>query len=53
MKFCECVVHVRRLCVQILCREVYVRGYVWYFVECVVWWLIWVVFVVRFGGSVV
>ena len=59
-KFCECVV--RCLCVQSLCREG-LWGCVWYtyvrrlsvvnFVECVVWWLMWVVFVVCVGGSVV
>ena len=47
MKFCECVV--RCLCVRV-CREVYVgvlgkvQSCVVNFVECVVWWLMWVVF---------
>ena len=35
-----CLVYVRRLSVV-------------NFVECVVWWLMWVVFVVCVGGSVV
>ena len=51
---CKC------LCVQVLYRGG-ICGCVWYkcrlsvvdFVECVVWWLMWVMFVVRVGGSVV
>ena len=56
MKFCERVVDV--LCVQVLCRGgpcgyvVKCRLSVVNFVDCLVWWLMWVVFVVHVGSVV-